>query len=90
MKYTLEIYEPGSTLDVLMTFDAKSPFVAISKGDILNPAFFHSYDNNPAKVLVVTNIEHILWQHEGADEPTQKILIFTIEKDNNAELRGRS
>jgi hypothetical protein len=37
MEYILEIYEPGRTRDVWITFTSDSPFIAISKGEILNP-----------------------------------------------------
>lgn len=87
MKYTIEIYEPNNTSDVLVSFDASSPFISINKGDILNPSFFAGYDKNPKKVLRVTNIEHIIWQHEKSLEPTQKILVFTKEETNDSKLR---
>jgi hypothetical protein len=87
MKYSLEIYSPNSTLDVIATFEADSPFISIEKGHILNPAFFSSYDNSRRMTLQVINVEHIIWQHEGSKQPTQKVCIFTKEIDNNPEVR---
>lgn len=87
MKYTVEIYFPGSSSEVLVSFDASTPFISINKGDILNPTFFSTYDKSPEKVLKVINIEHIIWQHEGSTEPTQKILIFTKEENNDSNTR---
>ncbi len=71
-----------------MDFESNTPFMKICKGEILNPVFFHGYANNPEKVLKVTQVEHILWQHEGQDEPMQKVLIFTTELDNNSGSRN--
>lgn len=87
MKYIIEIYTPNSASDVLANFEADAPFIAIGKGDILNPAFFPSYDKNPEKVLRVIGIEHIIWQHEGQEAPTQKILLFTREENNSSDAR---
>lgn len=87
-KYQLEIYIPGSKLDTLANFESNDPFIKINKGEILNPAFFPSYENNPNKLLKVTQIEHILWQHDMQEEPTQKVLIFTEEIDNNIESKN--
>ena len=87
-KYELEIYEPESKSDVLVSFESTTPFMGISKGEVLNPAFFSAYNKNPEKVLKVTQVEHVLWQHEGQEEPKQKILIFTQELDNNSESRN--
>lgn len=87
-KYQIEIYLPGSKLDVLMSFESKEPFMSINKGEILNPAFFPSYENNPDKLLKVTQVEHILWQHNEQEDPTQKILIYTEEVDNKIESKN--
>lgn len=35
--YQLEIYRPGSTYDVLITFKSAQPFMAIHQGSLLNP-----------------------------------------------------
>lgn len=38
--YCLEIYQPGSTHDVLVSFNSDGPFGAISRGDTLHPGSF--------------------------------------------------
>lgn len=85
--YIIEIYQPGSSDDVVQTFESDHPFVGLNKGDIINPAFFSSYDRNPDNVLRIKTVEHIFWQHEGQDKPKQKLLIFTEEIPNNRSER---
>lgn len=87
-KYQLEIYEPESKSEVLVSFESDTTFISINKGEVLNPAFFSTYNKNPGKILKVTQVEHILWQHEGQEEPKQKVLVFTEEFDNNSESRN--
>lgn len=86
MKYELEIYEPNSKLDTLQNFISNSPFMPVSKGEILNPAFFSGYSNNPGKILRVTQVEHIIF--EAHSDVVQKILVFTEEIDNKPESRN--
>jgi len=85
MKYELEIYEPDSKLDALQTFKSDTPFMNINKGEILNPAFFDTYDNSSHKLFKVTQVEHIIWVAHG--ETTQKVLIFTTEIENTPEAK---
>lgn len=82
--YMLEIYLPGSADDVWVSFESDAPFMAIAKGDILNPVAFPE-SPSPMKMCRVTSIEHILWANP--DRPCHKILVFTEELENTRELR---
>lgn len=83
-KYIVEIYTPNSANDVWALFESDTPFMAISKGDILNPALLVG-SQSPMKVCRVINVEHILWDH--GDGVKHKILIFTEEVEGTQELR---
>ncbi|MCU0678460.1 MAG: hypothetical protein MUF19_02650 [Candidatus Pacebacteria bacterium] len=87
MRYILEIYFPNSTTDVLVEFESLSPFISMSKGDLLNPAFFSNYTRNPENILRIVNVEHIIWKHEGDEFVSQKTLIFTREEINKSDVR---
>lgn len=39
-KYSLEIYKPNCGRDVWVHFSSKTPFLGISKGDIINPGLW--------------------------------------------------
>jgi hypothetical protein len=84
VEYFLEVYVPGSADDVWVTFTASQPFVAISVGDILNPAFWPD-NQSPMKVLRAVAVEHIFWDNEGTTK--QKVMVFTEEIDGTRELR---
>ena len=83
-EYILEIYEPQSGSDVLMTFSSSSPFMTISAGDILNP---RTWDKSisPKKVFRVINIEHIIWK--SGTQVKHKVCVFTEEVDDTSESR---
>lgn len=83
-EYILEIYEPGSTRDVCITFNSSNPFIAINTGDIINPATWPNAEST-ANVLRVVSVEHLLWEIKG--DIKQKILIFTEGIPNTEESR---
>ncbi len=76
-KYCIEIYEPGSEVDVMITFKSESPFLSISKGDTLSTAFLKT--DGPERLIEVVGVMHILWDHEGGEGPKHKMCIFTRE-----------
>lgn len=84
IQYELEIYEPNSADDVWAVFDSSTPFMTISKGDILNPGTWPN-TQSPMKVLRVINVEHLIW--ESGVKVTQKLLVFTEEVAGTRELR---
>ena len=77
-KYILEIYEPGSDGAVLQEFESSEPFMNINKGETVNTVSFPQAEGL-SETLEVVQVEHILWQRDGDEEPTQKVLIFTEE-----------
>jgi len=84
IQYEIEIYEPNSADDVWAVFDSSTPFMTISKGDILNPGTW-SNSQSPMKVLRVINVEHVIW--ESGAKVTHKLLVFTEEVEGTRELR---
>lgn len=83
-KYAIEIYYPGSTENVWVSFYSDSPFLAISKGDIINPGMFP--DANADSMLRVTSVEHIVWS-EPDQHSKHKICIYTEDiEDSNARF----
>ncbi len=83
-EYTLEIYNHGSASDVWVSFTSSSPFMTISKGDILNPSIWPE-SKSPMKVLQVVAVEHLVWEVEGTVK--HKIMVFTEEVEGTRELR---
>jgi hypothetical protein len=84
MEYHLEIYAPGSARDVWISFEADSPFMAMSAGDIVNPGLWEGSES-PMKVLRVVTVEHLVWLAGGT--PKQKVMVFTEEAEGTDELR---
>lgn len=82
-RYMLEIYEPGSTDDVLAIYEADTPFGCIGEGDLMQP--LGSGIEDPKRVLKVVTVEHLIWEIDG--QPKHKTLIFTEALANKAENR---
>lgn len=83
-KYKLEIYYPGSSGNVWVAFTSASPFLSISKGDIINPGFFP--DANADTMLRVTSVEHIVWAVEN-QESQHKVCIYTEDIEDDYDAR---
>jgi hypothetical protein len=75
-EYTLEVYEPGSSKSVWMSFTTSRPFMSIQVGDIINPGTWPG-SQSPMKVLAVTKVEHIIRESHG--KVTHKACIYTTE-----------
>ena len=84
VEHILEIYRPGSTDDVWMTFTSQDSFAAPRVGEILNPGLWPD-SQSPMKVLRVVAVEHLIWETDGATK--QKVMVFSQEVDGTAELR---
>jgi hypothetical protein len=85
VQYYLEIYEPGSGHDVLVSFDGQTPFGAIHTGDILNPRCWEGASDLVKGALEVVRIEHMVWDvksHIG-----HKTCVFTKVIPDTAESR---
>jgi hypothetical protein len=65
MKYTLLIYHPGSSDDVVCRLEADTPFMPIARGDLLNPRVWSNRPDALAGVLLrVVGMEHFVCQVE--------------------------
>ncbi len=85
-RYMLEIYEPGSTRDVMVLFESETPFLPINEGDIINSRVW-PHPEYTGKVYRATGpAEHIIWTNE-AGETRHKVLIFTEEVEDDEEAR---
>jgi hypothetical protein len=83
-KYILEIYEPNSVHDLWVVFESLTPFLAISKGDLMNPSIWPG-SQAPMKILRVVEVEHIIWENEN--EIKHKLMVYTEEVDVAKEPR---
>jgi hypothetical protein len=80
-KYSLEIYEPGSHDTCWVVFNSSTPFMAINKGDIINPNVWEG-SRSPMFVLRAVKIEHIIWESPKTHEAKHKVMVFTEEIEN--------
>jgi hypothetical protein len=71
IRYLIEVYEPGSETDVLMSFSAGQPFQAVSVGDWLVPFPLGDVGD---KVKAV-RVQHLIW--ESDDQVSHKLMVFT-------------
>ena len=84
IQYHVEIYEPGSSDDLIVLFQSSTPFLAISPGDLINQRVWET-DIEFHMTLQVTSVEHILWEvdtHIG-----HKLCVYTRKVDDTAETR---
>ena len=74
--YELEIYSPHSRKDIWRSFEASTPFMSFSKGDLIEPSEW-SGSQSPLKVMRVTEVQHVL--RERDEEARHKIMLYTEE-----------
>lgn len=95
MKYQLEIFPPGNKYDTCCSMESDAPFMAIQKGDLINPRTWDphwfqtlrdSFPTEHGAVLRVTGVEHLLtWTPDGI---TRHILqIYTEGLEDVEESR---
>jgi len=81
--YGVEIFKPDNAHDLLIEFSSDSPFMAISKGDILNTALWPKIGQRALRVVCV---EHLIWESTGG--PTRhRLSVYTTEVPNNPTSR---
>lgn len=80
----LEIYLPDSAQDVDTYFEADTPFMNISVGDLLNSRTWET-GHADGKLHKVTKLEHIIWKADN--EVKHKLCVFTTLVDDSAEER---
>lgn len=79
-RYTLHIYAPDSDDEVWMRFGSDSPFLALSKGDLINPAIWPDTERRvlaEQNMLRVVDVEHIIWEAE--EQIKHAVLVYTEE-----------
>jgi hypothetical protein len=84
IEYYLEVYEPGSMDTVFISWKSDSPFIAISRGDIVHLPMVEGSES-PMYVLKAINVEHILW--DTADKIGHKLCVYTERVEGTRELR---
>ncbi len=93
-KYALEICQlDRQGFVTTCKIESDDTFLAIQKGDILNPSTWNLYcldnleaefrESNYGIVLKVTGIEHSLIQRENGSISQHKITVFTVPVENN-------
>lgn len=86
MEYNLLIFEPGSSKKILIQYHSTFPFIAISKGDLLDPRDWGAAAQ-AHEALRVTEVKHSLWgkpkpsssDHDEKSAADHRILVFTEE-----------
>jgi len=85
MKYSLEIYEPGSCDTPAAAFQSSSPFLPMAPGDLVNPAWWEDQRGIAAEgdwtLLRVVSVEHLV----GKD--LHKIMVFTKSVPDKDDTR---
>ncbi len=82
--YQLEIYEAGSADDVVANVESDAPFMAISKGDLIN-LVDSTAEASGKHILRVVGLEHMLWRTDGSLR--HKLCVFTENLENTREAR---
>src|ERR1700722_8751310 len=87
-KYKLQIYFPGSLETALLVLESDTPFMAISKGDFLNPRFWSSHANDLLNqetkhlrygaVLRCVGVEHFIVEGMDGKEGTAVCHVFNV------------
>lgn len=63
IKYHLEIYERSFINHATASFESDSPFMAISKGDYVDPGMWNDrIDAPPVTWFKVTEVVHRVWE----------------------------
>lgn len=84
-KYALEIYEPDSVDDLVVSWEAEQPFPTFTRGDLINQGFLITGGGPSSPLLRVLNVEHIIWSHQGGIK--HKLCVYTTEAESNEETR---
>lgn len=84
VRYVLNICEPGETGTMAAVFEAETPFMAISAGDIVNPGLWPT-SQAPLRVYRVTSVEHMIYSN-GVHQ-THLVVVYTEDVEGTLELR---
>ena len=89
--YRLNIFSPDDVYHCLTSFEAKTPFVGLFKGALLNPSFWpelNEQNDLKDKLLELVNLEHGIETCD--DHILQAIGMFTKAVENTRETREHS
>ena len=74
--YKVEIYYPKSRKDIFHTFESSDPFMAIGKGDLLDPSEWAG-TWSAIRLLRVIEVLHVL--REKDEQIEHKAMVYTEE-----------
>jgi hypothetical protein len=74
-RYTLAVFEPGSSRSRAASYESPTPFVAISVGDAVHPAGWPK--QGPPSYLRATEVHHYLG--ESAGQVRHLVMVYTEE-----------
>lgn len=74
--YIVEVYYPKSRKDVFHTFESSTPFMAIGKGDFLDPSEW-SGTWSAIRLLQVVQVVHVI--RERDEQIEHKAMVYTEE-----------
>ena len=85
VQYHLELYEPNSALDVLLSVRTVTPLGPFTRGDLITLDSL-SLGRSPGQILRVVSVEHILWIIDGS-HVGEKVCVFTVAVADEAGQR---
>jgi hypothetical protein len=74
-RYTLTVFEPGSSRSQAGSYESSTPFAAISAGDAVHPAGWPK--QGPSSYLRTTQVHHYLG--ESAGQVRHYVRVYTEE-----------
>ena len=74
-RYTLAVFEPGSSRSRVGSYESSTPFAAISVGDAVHPAGWPK--QGPPSYLRATDVHHYL--EESAGQVRHLVTVYTEE-----------
>ncbi len=86
IRYRLEIYEPGSSRDILKHFESTGPFQAITVGDLIGSQIWDDATTQ-GNILEVTRVQHLVWEDDNSC--SHQLMVFTKEvPDDPSQCRN--
>jgi hypothetical protein len=76
-RYTLAIFEPGSSRSRAGFYESSTPFAAISVGDAVHPGGWPKQGQGPPRHLRATEVHHYLG--ESAGQVSHLVTVYTKE-----------
>lgn len=80
--YSLQIYA-DTVSGAIVTLESKTPFGAISAGDLINPEV---YGNHTQSVLRVKKVEHLFFKINDTDNYRHRVALYTESVPNSEDI----